>query len=137
MPWQFSNSWGVTVSAASNSCFDVSNAFQVQSGPDFGWGGCSTEPVAVGTVMAVSYAEGETYTTITAVIQPPVAPSSSSASGVVVNVSNTLLPDLDASGGAQIAGAVLAVWAIGWAFRMLIRALNSDGNSVTSTSESE
>ena len=31
--------------------------------------------------------------------------------------------------GAQIAGAVLAVWAVGWGFRVLIRTLrNTDGN---------
>jgi hypothetical protein len=42
--------------------------------------------------------------------------------------------NLDAEGGALIAGAILAVWAIGWAFRMLIRALNVDGKP---TSESE
>ena len=29
------------------------------------------------------------------------------------------------------AGAVLAVWVVGWAFRMLIRALYIDGNSST------
>lgn len=33
--------------------------------------------------------------------------------------------------GAQIAGAVLAVWAAGWAFRALVQALRSDGNSLT------
>ena len=39
---------------------------------------------------------------------------------------------LDASEGAAIAGAVLAVWAVGWAFRMLILTLrDSDGNSTT------
>ena len=42
---------------------------------------------------------------------------------------------LDTADGAAIAGAVLAVWAVGWAFRMLIRALNIDGNSSTSTEE--
>lgn len=42
---------------------------------------------------------------------------------------------LDTADGAAIAGAVLAVWAVGWAFRMLIRALNIDGNSPTSTEE--
>lgn len=36
--------------------------------------------------------------------------------------------------GAQIAGAVLAVWAVGFGIRMLIRALSSDGKP---TSESE
>lgn len=42
---------------------------------------------------------------------------------------------LDTADGAAIAGAVLAVWVVGWAFRMLIRALNIDGNSPTSTEE--
>ena len=38
---------------------------------------------------------------------------------------------LDAAEGAAIAGAVLAIWAIGWAFRMLIQTLNTDGISTT------
>jgi len=42
---------------------------------------------------------------------------------------------LSLEGGALIAGAVLAVWAVGYGFRALIRALNID--SKTSTSESE
>ena len=42
---------------------------------------------------------------------------------------------LSASEGALIAGAVLAVWAVGWAFRMLIRALHIDGNSTNPTEE--
>lgn len=42
---------------------------------------------------------------------------------------------LDAADGAAIAGAVLAVWVVGWAFRMLIRALHIDGNSPTSSEE--
>jgi len=42
---------------------------------------------------------------------------------------------LDAADGAAIAGAVLAVWAVGWAFRMLIRALHIDGTSSTSKEE--
>lgn len=34
--------------------------------------------------------------------------------------------------GAQIASAILAVWAVAWAFRMLIRTLKtSDGNQPT------
>lgn len=41
---------------------------------------------------------------------------------------------LDATEGGLIAGAVLAVWAIGFGFRALIRALNIDGDS---TSEKE
>lgn len=42
---------------------------------------------------------------------------------------------LDTADGALIAGAVLVVWALGWAFRVLIRALNIDG--VSSKPESE
>ena len=42
---------------------------------------------------------------------------------------------LDTADGAAIAGAVLAVWAVGWAFRMLIRALHIDGNSTNPTEE--
>lgn len=42
---------------------------------------------------------------------------------------------LDTADGALIASAVLAVWALGWGFRTLIRTLNVD--SVSSTSESE
>lgn len=43
--------------------------------------------------------------------------------------------NLDAAGGALIASAVLAVWAVGWVFRTLIRMLNSDGDSSTQESE--
>jgi hypothetical protein len=42
--------------------------------------------------------------------------------------------NLDESGGALIASAILAVWAMGYGIRAVIRALNSDG---VSTSESE
>lgn len=41
---------------------------------------------------------------------------------------------LDVAGGAQIAGAILAVWAVGWAFRALLRLIN-DGDSSTNESE--
>lgn len=37
---------------------------------------------------------------------------------------------LDESGGAQIALAILAIWAIGWGFRVLIQMLRkTDGES--------
>lgn len=39
--------------------------------------------------------------------------------------------NLDTQAGAEIAGAVLAVWAAAWAFRTLIRLLNSDSVSTT------
>ena len=36
---------------------------------------------------------------------------------------------LDIADGASIASAILAVWAVGWGFRVLIRTLrNTDGN---------
>ena len=39
---------------------------------------------------------------------------------------------LDSADGAAIAGAVLAIWAIGWGFRALIQTLRqTDGNSST------
>lgn len=58
------------------------------------------------------------------------------ASACTVTVVHELsLPPLQLSvdEGALIAGAVLAVWVVGWAIRMLIRALHSsDGTSTTS-----
>lgn len=36
--------------------------------------------------------------------------------------------DLTTADGAVIAGAIIAVWAVAWAFRMLIRFLNSEGD---------
>lgn len=42
--------------------------------------------------------------------------------------------DLTVVEGGLIAGAVLAVWAVGYGFRVIIRSLNSDG---VSTVESE
>ena len=42
---------------------------------------------------------------------------------------------LSAEEGAAIAGAVLAIWAVGYAFRMAIRALNIDGDSSTQSEE--
>lgn len=41
---------------------------------------------------------------------------------------------LDTADGALIAGAILAVWAVGFGIRMLIRALSIDGKT---NSESE
>lgn len=37
--------------------------------------------------------------------------------------------NLDTAGGASIAGAVLAIWAIGFGFRALIRVLTSDSKT--------
>jgi hypothetical protein len=39
---------------------------------------------------------------------------------------------LDAAAGASIASAILAIWAIGWGFRVLVQTLkHTDGNSTT------
>lgn len=39
---------------------------------------------------------------------------------------------LSAEEGAAIAGAILAIWAVGWGFRALIQTLrHTDGNSTT------
>lgn len=54
------------------------------------------------------------------------------AAACTVTVVHSLpLLEMTVDEGAQIAGAVLAVWAAGWAFRALIQALRSDGNSST------
>lgn len=42
---------------------------------------------------------------------------------------------LDEAAGAQIAGAILAVWAVGYGIRLVIQALKSDGN-INSESDS-
>jgi hypothetical protein len=44
--------------------------------------------------------------------------------------------EMSLAGGGQIAGAVLAVWAVGYGFRALIRTLNLDSKSSTFESES-
>ncbi|MBN9365723.1 MAG: hypothetical protein J0H59_01675 [Comamonadaceae bacterium] len=54
------------------------------------------------------------------------------AAACTVTVVHSLpLLEMTVDEGTQIAGAVLAVWAAGWAFRALIQALRSDGNSST------
>ena len=53
------------------------------------------------------------------------------AASTVTVVHSLPLLEMTVEEGAQIAGAVLAVWAVGWAFRALIQALRSDGNSST------
>lgn len=63
----------------------------------------------------------------------PVIIDCSTACTVTVVHELSLPPlQLDAAEGAAIAGAVLAIWAIGWAFRVLIQTLrNTDGNQST------
>jgi len=52
----------------------------------------------------------------------PVVIDCSSACSVTLQISNPLL-DLTTDDGGQIALAVMAVWIVGWAFRMVIRAM--------------
>jgi len=52
---------------------------------------------------------------------------------VVVQIETPFF-NIDPEGGALIAGAVLAVWALGFGIRTVIRTLNSDS---VSTQESE
>lgn len=33
--------------------------------------------------------------------------------------------NIDEAGGGQIAGAIIAVWAVAWAFRMLVRTIKT------------
>lgn len=53
-------------------------------------------------------------------------------SASTVQLSAGWLTDLTPTEGGQIAGAVLVIWAIAYACRMLIKALNIDGDSSTS-----
>ena len=40
--------------------------------------------------------------------------------------------NMDEAGGGLVAAAIVSVWAVGWAIRMLIRALGSDSVSAAS-----
>ena len=65
----------------------------------------------------------------------PITITCGSACTVTVIHELSLPPlQLSTAEGALIASAILAIWVIGWAFRMLIQTLNTDGKS---TSESE
>jgi len=76
-----------------------------------------------------------TFAIVKACDDTPVGTSTGSG-GTTSGTVQILFPpfQLDTADGALIAGAILAVWAIGWASRMLIRTLSIDGNS---TKESE
>lgn len=65
--------------------------------------------------------------------EPVILQCPSSCTVTVVHELSLPPLQLTAAEGASIAGAVLAVWAVGWAFRALIQTLkNTDGNSETS-----
>lgn len=66
----------------------------------------------------------------------PVVIDCASACTVTVVHELSLPPlQLDAADGAQIAGAVLAVWATGWAIRVAIRTLNSSDGTTNHESD--
>lgn len=62
----------------------------------------------------------------------PVQINCSTACTITV-VHDLALPplQLDSADGGLIAGAILAVWAVGFGFRSIIRALHIDGNKTT------
>jgi hypothetical protein len=37
--------------------------------------------------------------------------------------------DLSISEGSQVAGAILAIWAVAWSIKQIVRAINQDGDS--------
>lgn len=53
----------------------------------------------------------------------------------IVTTLDVPILNIDESGGALIASAILAVWALAWGFRTIIRALNIDSNSTSTESE--
>lgn len=55
-----------------------------------------------------------------------------------VRVAIDLLPfSMTLEEGGAIAGAIIAVWCVAWAFRMFLRVLDESGGKTSSTSESE
>lgn len=62
--------------------------------------------------------------------EPTVIDCATACTVTVVHELSLPLLQLDAAAGASIASAILAIWAIGFGFRALIRTLkNTDGNS--------
>lgn len=77
-------------------------------------------------------ATGTTYGAVTCDVGDKVLMTSSE---VAAMLPNTSLFNLTSAAGAQIASAVLVVWAVGFGFRVLVRVLSIDGK-LTSESES-
>ena len=66
----------------------------------------------------------------------PIQVTCGSACTVTVVHELSLPPlQLDVVEGGQIASAIIAVWAVAFGFRLLVRALNIDGKSSTSESD--
>lgn len=96
---------------------------------------CTSDPVVVGTSCTVTSSAGNVFGPgqVAAVWMPYAAAgaggSSTGSAGTLV-VSNDLF-NIDSAGGAQIAAAIVGVWAVGWAFRMAVKALHVDRGSVS------
>lgn len=63
--------------------------------------------------------------------EPQIISCDASCSVTVVHELALPVLDLSPADAAAISGAVLLVWVVGWAFRVLIRALNVDSVSTT------
>jgi len=64
--------------------------------------------------------------------EPTVIDCASACTVTVVHELSLPPLQLSAEEGAAIAGAILAIWAVGWGFRALIQTLrHTDGNSTT------
>jgi len=62
-------------------------------------------------------------------------PSLGGGGGVGVDMSVGWITDLSPAQGGEIAGAVLAIWALGWGFRTLIRTLRETDSETNHESE--
>ena len=95
---------------------------------------CADDPVVVGTLIgstSFSYSDG-----VSAIVgyngssyNPAGSASGSGSSTSTASSSASFFNSFTVEDGAQIAGAILAVWAAAWCFRVLMRVLNSDGVS--------
>jgi hypothetical protein len=90
--------------------------------------------VATGCTVPGASGGGSTGSTGSGSDTSVICSTSCTVTHVISTEITTPLFSLDASGGALIAGAILAVWAVGYGFRAAIRALNVDG---VKNSESE
>ena len=65
-------------------------------------------------------------------VDPTVIECATACTVTVVHELSLPLLQLDAAAGASIASAILAIWVIGWGFRVLIQTLkHTDGNSTS------
>lgn len=62
--------------------------------------------------------------------EPQIISCDASCSVTVVHELALPVLDLSTADAAMISGAVLLVWVVGYAFRVLIRTLNVDGGSI-------